>query len=145
VQILLDSDARLDALLTRAGLSQPHLAQGSVPPGYETDVECRRAGMFHGRLVVTMRAVADDQLERLARLARQTERPHLIPFHIGAPADIGIGDLARPDWGVPIPLEGRTPVFWRSSLTALAAIHSSRPALALAGKPGHRLVTDALA
>ena len=66
-----------------------------------------------------------------------------MPVHLGDPAQIGITDIDRPDYGdAPDIRPGDIPVFWACGVTPQAAIVAARPALAITHAPGHMLVTD---
>jgi uncharacterized protein YcsI (UPF0317 family) len=63
--------------------------------------------------------------------------------HIGAPGQIGIADLARPDYGDALPVEAdELPVFWACGVTPQAVIAAMKPAFAVTHAPGAMLVTD---
>jgi uncharacterized protein YcsI (UPF0317 family) len=65
--------------------------------------------------------------------------------HIGKPELIGIADLARPDYGDPVPIgEAEMPVFWACGVTPQAAIAVARPEFCMTHYPGAMLVTDRL-
>ena len=70
---------------------------------------------------------------------------HGAPVHLGDPGQIGIGDLARPDYGDPVTLHpGELPVFWACGVTPQVALAAARPPLAITHSPGCMLVTDLL-
>jgi uncharacterized protein YcsI (UPF0317 family) len=63
--------------------------------------------------------------------------------HVGSPEDLGIDDLAKPDFGEPVRFEpGDVPVFWACGVTPQAALMASRPPFAITHSPGHMFVTD---
>ena len=64
-------------------------------------------------------------------------------MHLGLPEQIGIRDLARPDFGDPVPVEAdELPVFWACGVTPQAALMAARPPLAITHSPGCMFVTD---
>lgn len=66
------------------------------------------------------------------------------PVHVGDPAELGIKDLSRPDFGDPVEGEaGDVPVFWACGVTPQAALMASRPPFAITHAPGYMLITDA--
>ena len=68
---------------------------------------------------------------------------HGAPVHIGDPAEIGIADLARPDFGDAVAiLADELPVFWACGVTPQEAIRDARLPLVITHKPGYMLVTD---
>lgn len=129
--------------LTRAGIPVRHQDAGRNVPMYRTDLETRAAGHFAGPLVVSMRPMpAADAIEAVLICAR-FPLAHGAPVHLGDPAQIGIADIMKPDYGdAPDIRDGDIPVFWACGVTPQAAIVTARPALAITHAPGHMLVTD---
>lgn len=59
------------------------------------------------------------------------------------PAEIGIKDVARPDYGDAVRIEaGEIPVFWACGVPPQAAIAKASPLFSITHAPGHMLVTD---
>ena len=72
-------------------------------------------------------------------------RVHGSPLHFGDPAQIGIADIAKPDWGDPVPIAaGEVPVFWACGVTPQSVIEHAKPSICITHKPGHMLITDML-
>jgi uncharacterized protein YcsI (UPF0317 family) len=70
---------------------------------------------------------------------------HGAPVHLGDPAQIGIRDLARPDYGDAVEvLPHEIPVFWACGVTPQAALQRARPSLCITHAPGSMLITDLL-
>lgn len=68
---------------------------------------------------------------------------HGAPVHIGDPAEIGIRDLATPDFGDAVRVGAdEVPVFWACGVTPQAVAIEARPSLAIFHAPGHMFVTD---
>jgi uncharacterized protein YcsI (UPF0317 family) len=68
---------------------------------------------------------------------------HGAPVHLGFPEAIGIRDLARPDYGDPVPVAAdELPVFWACGVTPLAALAAAALPFAITHAPGCMLVTD---
>ena len=58
---------------------------------------------------------------------------------------IGIKDLARPDYGDPVPVAAdEIPVFWACGVTPQAVIAAAKLPFAITHAPGLMLVTDLL-
>lgn len=133
-----------EAALQENGISVAHIDQGVNVPMYRTDIRCEPAGSMAGPLVVSMRPVPASQVADAVRITSRYPAVHGAPVHVGSPADLGIADLSRPDFGdaVQIPA-GHVPVFWACGVTPQAAVMESRPALAIGHAPGHMLITDA--
>jgi uncharacterized protein YcsI (UPF0317 family) len=68
---------------------------------------------------------------------------HGAPVHVGLPEALGITDLAKPDFGDRVPIEGdELPVFWACGVTPQAAVMASTVPFAISHAPGHMLITD---
>ncbi|MEN2743924.1 putative hydro-lyase [Sinomonas halotolerans] len=133
-----------EAALQEAGIRVAHIDQGVNVPMYRTSVRCEPAGAMAGPLVVSMRPIPASQVADAARVTSRYPAVHGAPVHVGNPAEIGIEDLGRPDFGDPVEVpEGCIPVFWACGVTPQAAVMESRPALAIGHAPGHMLITDA--
>ncbi len=62
---------------------------------------------------------------------------HGAPLHLGDPALIGIRDLARPDYGDPVPLAAdEIPLFWACGVTPQAVLAEVQPELYISHAPG---------
>jgi uncharacterized protein YcsI (UPF0317 family) len=108
-----------------------------------TDRQCESAGRFAGPLVVSMRPVPADLVATAAAVTARFPASHGAPVHAGDPAALGIADLARPDFGGPVPLQpGDVPVFWACGVTPQAALAAARVPLAITHAPGHMFITD---
>ena len=86
-----------------------------------------------------------EQAVEAARITAAFERVHGAPVHVGDPEQIGVADLARPDYGNAVTIRpGEIPVFWACGVTPQEAIMRAKPDLAITHEPGHMLVTDLL-
>lgn len=133
-----------EAALVAGGVSIAHQEQGVNVPMYRTSVRCAPAGDLTGPLVVSMRPVPAAQVPDAVRITSRYPAVHGAPVHVGAPHELGIADLSRPDFGDPVEIpEGHLPVFWACGVTPQAAVMESRPPLAIGHAPGHMLITDA--
>jgi len=62
---------------------------------------------------------------------------------LGFPEQIGINDLAKPDYGDAVPVHaGEFPVFWACGVTPQAVLAAAKPPLAITHSPGCMFVTD---
>jgi uncharacterized protein YcsI (UPF0317 family) len=94
-------------------------------------------------MVVSMRPLAAADAIRAIQITSRFPAVHGAPVHLGDPALIGIADLARPDYGEPVPVEpGELPVFWACGVTPQAAIAAAKPPFAITHAPGCMLATD---
>jgi uncharacterized protein YcsI (UPF0317 family) len=110
---------------------------------WRTSMQVRPAGRFSGPVVVSMRPIKRSQLELAQQVTGELPLAHGHPLHVGDPEQIGIRDLAHPDWGDPIaPLEDEVPVFWACGVTPQALIMAAQPEFAITHVPGHMFITD---
>jgi uncharacterized protein YcsI (UPF0317 family) len=108
-----------------------------------TGDQCRPAGIFGGPLVVSMRPIPADLVPVAVSVTARYPAVHGAPVHVGSPADLGIGDLSKPDFGDPVDCrDGDVPVFWACGVTPQVALASARPPFAITHAPGHMLITD---
>jgi uncharacterized protein YcsI (UPF0317 family) len=90
-----------------------------------------------------MRPLRPADAIRAVQITARLPAVHGAPVHIGFPDQIGIKDIAQPDYGEPVPVEeGELPVFWACGVTPQAAIMAARPPFAITHAPGFMLVTD---
>jgi uncharacterized protein YcsI (UPF0317 family) len=130
-----------DSALTQAGMPWRYPARNVAM--YVTDRECRAAGRVHGPLVVSMRPVPASMVDIASRITALMPASHGAPVHIGDPADLGIEDLAKPDYGDPADFDPEdVPMFWACGVTLQAAMVASRPPFAITHAPGHMFITD---
>lgn len=144
VAFLIGCSFTFESALQDNGISLAHIDQGRNVPMYRTSIATTPAGVFSGPMVVSMRPVPANQVADAVRITSRYPSVHGAPVHVGDPAQLGIADLSRPDFGdaVDIPV-GHTPVFWACGVTPQAAVMNSRPRLAITHQPGKMLVTDA--
>jgi uncharacterized protein YcsI (UPF0317 family) len=143
VGFLLGCSFTFEAALRRAGVPLRHVEMGCNVSMYRTNRMCEAAGPFNGPLVVSMRPIPERIIERAVRVTEQFPRAHGGPVHVGDPNEFGIVDLARPDYGDPVPINpGETPVFWACGVTPQAAAEAARIELMIAHAPGHMFITD---
>jgi uncharacterized protein YcsI (UPF0317 family) len=143
VGFLLGCSFSFEHALMQAGLPVRHIQEKCTVPMYRTNISCRRAGVFAGPMVVSMRPMTPAQAIRAVQVCSRFPRAHGTPVHIGDPSAIGIEDLGRPDFGDPVPIwPGEVPVFWACGVTPQAVAMATRPPLLITHKPGHMFLTD---
>jgi uncharacterized protein YcsI (UPF0317 family) len=139
VAFLIGCSFSFEEALVEAGIP----LRGTNLPMYRTKFPCTPAGRFQGRLVVSMRPIAREQVPLAVQVTARFEKVHGAPVHVGAPEALGIGDLSRPDYGDPVEIrEGEVPVFWACGVTPQAAALSSGVPFFLSHAPGHMFATD---
>ncbi|WOB08949.1 putative hydro-lyase [Piscinibacter gummiphilus] len=112
---------------------------------YRTTIATEPAGPFSGPMVVSMRPMSAADAIRAVQITSRLPTVHGAPVHIGDPAQIGIADLSKPDYGDAVEVRaGELPVFWACGVTPQAALVQARVPLAITHAPGAMLVTDLL-
>ena len=143
VYFLIGCSFSFEGELLSAGVPVRHIEEGKNVPMYLTNIDCEEAGIFHGKLVVSMRPMPADQVIRAISITASMPRVHGAPIHIGDPAKIGIRDLSKPDFGEAVTIRpGEIPVFWCCGVTPQSVVMSARPPIAISHAPGHMFLTD---
>jgi uncharacterized protein YcsI (UPF0317 family) len=143
VAFLIGCSFTFDHALAQAGLPARHYAQDRNVPMYRTRVALAAAGRLSGVLVVSMRPYRANDIERVRDVTRPYRLAHGEPLAWGDPAQLGIDDLAHPDYGdAPVMEAGDVPVFWGCGVTPQSVIVASKLPFAITHEPGHMFVTD---
>jgi uncharacterized protein YcsI (UPF0317 family) len=125
------------------GLEVRNVTRGCNVPMYDTNLPCVPAGPFAGGMVVSMRPFMAADAIRAIQVCTRFPAVHGAPIHLGDPGQIGISDLAQPDYGDPVDLlPGEIPLFWACGVTPQVALAAARLPLAITHSPGCMLVTD---
>ncbi|MEL7462878.1 MAG: putative hydro-lyase [Pseudomonadota bacterium] len=128
--------------LVEAGVPMAHIEADATVPMFRTNIETTNAGPFGGGMVVSMRHVAEDQVDLARETTARFPWAHGAPVHVGDPAEIGIADVMRPDWGDPPVHQNGVPMFWACGVTPQNALTAARPPLCITHTPGRMLVCD---
>ena len=132
-----------DHILVSAGVPVRHVSRRSNVAMWRTTIPTTPVGPFHGPLVVSMRPMKQQDLERAVRITEVLPTVHGAPIHWGNAVILGIADLSKPDYGDPMQLEpDELPVFWACGVTAQVAVQHARIPFAITHSPGCMLVTD---
>ena len=129
--------------LVEAGVPLRHWETGEDVPTFLSSIECRPAGRFKGRMVVSMRPLKPADAIRAVQITTRLPKVHGAPVHIGIPEAIGIDDI-HTSWqcGPSDVREGELPVFWACGITPQVAVAEAKPPICITHKPAHMLVTD---
>lgn len=120
-----------------------HIELGVRVPMYRTNIACAPAEPFAGPMVVSMRPLKPAHAIRAVQITSRFPAVHGAPVHLGLPQSIGIADIARPDYGDPVPVYAdEIPVFWACGVTPQAVIAAAKLPFAITHAPGLMLVTD---
>ncbi|MCL6518010.1 putative hydro-lyase [Alicyclobacillus sp.] len=143
VAFLLGCSFTFERALMDNGVPVRHIEENCNVPMYKTNIPCTPAGRFSGPMVVSMRPIPQGQVVRAVQVTSRFPAVHGAPVHIGDPEAIGIRDLAKPDFGDPVPVRpGEVPVFWACGVTPQAVAMHVKPALMITHAPGHMFITD---
>jgi uncharacterized protein YcsI (UPF0317 family) len=145
VSFVIGCSFSFEQALLEAGLPVRHIEQERNVPMYRTSIATAQAGPFKGPMVVSMRPMRAAAAIRAIQVTSRFPDVHGAPVHLGDPAQIGIQDIAKPDYGDAVDiLPGELPVFWACGVTPQAAIANARPEFCITHSPGAMLITDLL-
>ena len=131
--------------LLQAGLPLRHIQQNRNVAMYRSNIATEAAGVFHGPMVVSMRPFTAADAIRAVQITSRFPNVHGAPVQLGDPAQIGISELGKPDYGDAVDvLPHELPVFWACGVTPQAAIAQARPEFCITHAPGAMLITDLL-
>lgn len=143
VSFLIGCSFSFEAELLEAGVPVRQIEEHLNVPMYKTNIDCVPAGIFSGKMVVSMRPLPQDQIVRAALITGAMPRVHGAPIHIGSPESIGIKDINHPDFGDMVTIKpGEVPVFWPCGVTPQSVIMNVKPSIAITHSPGHMFITD---
>ncbi|MDR1906017.1 MAG: putative hydro-lyase [Clostridiales bacterium] len=143
VSFLIGCSFSFESALLEAGITVRHIEEGKNVPMYTTDIDCVPAGVFSGKMVVSMRPLPRDQIVKAVTVTASMPRVHGAPIHIGNPSAIGVKDINKPEFGDGVTIkEGETPVFWCCGVTPQSVMMNSKPDFVITHAPGHMFITD---
>ena len=143
VSFALGCSFSFEEALLADGLEVRNVTEGVNVPMYRTSIDCKPAGPYAGKMVVSMRPFKAADAIRAIQICTRFPAVHGAPVHLGDPGQIGIGNLAQPDYGDPVSIaKGEVPLFWACGVTPQVALEAARPPFAITHSPGCMLVTD---
>ncbi|WP_299467160.1 putative hydro-lyase [uncultured Gimesia sp.] len=143
VSFLIGCSFTFESALIDSGLSVRHIDLGVNVPMYRTTIPCEPAGIFSGPLVVSMRPFKPADAIRAVQITGRFPAVHGAPIHLGFPEQLGITNLAQPDFGDAVPVEpGELPVFWACGVTPQAVLMQAKLEFAITHSPGCMFVSD---
>jgi uncharacterized protein YcsI (UPF0317 family) len=143
VAFVLGCSFSFEEALLAEGLPIRHIERKVRVPMYRTNIACTPAGPFAGPMVVSMRPFRPADAIRAVQITSRFPSVHGAPVHLGHPHLIGIADIAKPDYGDPVPVAAdEIPVFWACGVTPQAVIAAAKLPFAITHAPGMMLVTD---
>lgn len=143
VAFLLGCSFSFEEALVAGGLSIRHIDQGRNVSMYKTSIATAPAGRFAGPMVVSMRPFTPADAIRAIQITTRFPAVHGAPVHFGDPAQIGIRDISKPDYGDAVEIrEGEVPVFWACGVTPQAVVEAAKLPFCITHAPGCMLITD---
>ncbi len=145
VSFVIGCSFSFEQALQEAGIGLRHIEQGRNVSMYRSSIPTRPAGPFHGPMVLSMRPMTPADAIRAIQVTARLPNVHGAPVHFGDPAQVGIADVGRPDFGDAVDIRpGEVPVFWACGVTPQAIVMESRPDFCITHAPGAMLVTELL-
>lgn len=143
VSFLIGCSFTFESELLKEKIPLKHIAANKNVAMYITNIATKPAGPFRGPVVVSMRPLKNELVQKAIEITTRFPDMHGAPLHVGNPSAIGIHDISRPDFGDYVEIEeGETPVFWACGVTPQSiAIYSKLPSV-ITHAPGHMFVTD---
>lgn len=143
VSFLIGCSFSFESEMLEAGIEVRHITENCNVPMYITNIDCEPAGIFNGKMVVSMRPIPYHQIVKAVTVTETMPRVHGTPIHIGDPSVIGIRDIAHPDFGDAVTIQdGEVPVFWPCGVTPQSVVMNVKPEFCITHAPGHMLITD---
>jgi uncharacterized protein YcsI (UPF0317 family) len=143
VSFLIGCSFSFESELLRAGIEIRHIEEECNVPMYITNIECEPAGIFNGKMVVSMRPIPYNQIVKTVTITETLPKVHGTPIHIGDPEVIGISNINCPDFGDCVTIKkGEVPVFWPCGVTPQSVIMNVKPRFVITHSPGHMFITD---
>ncbi len=143
VSFLIGCSFSFESELLLADVPVRQIEQNCNVPMYNTNIDCSPAGIFRGKMVVSMRPIPHDLVVKAALITASMPRVHGAPVHIGSPEVIGISDIGHPDYGDAVEIRnGEVPVFWPCGVTPQAVVMESKPDFCITHSPGHMFISD---
>lgn len=143
VAFIIGCSFSFEEAMSQEGIRLRHIDENKTVPMYRTSIETVAAGPFGGPMVVSMRPLTVRDAIRACEITARFPQAHGAPIHFGDPAEIGIADIHRPDYGDAVTIhDNEIPVFWACGVTPQAALRQAKPALCITHAPGRMLITD---
>ena len=145
VTFVLGCSYSFEEALMAEGIPLRHVERKVRVPMYRTNIACNPSGPFVGPMTVSMRPLKPADAIRAVQITSRFPAVHGAPVHLGHPHLIGIADIAKPDYGDPVPIApDEIPVFWACGVTPQSVIAAAKLPFAITHAPGMMLVTDLL-
>ncbi|SHJ20514.1 Uncharacterized protein YcsI, UPF0317 family [Dethiosulfatibacter aminovorans DSM 17477] len=142
VSFIIGCSFTFESELVKEGIRIPHIEKKANVAMYDTNIRLEDSGVFSGNMVVSMRPIKARDVSRAVMITSSFAKVHGAPVHVGNPADIGIDDITKPDYGDFVGIEeDEVPVFWACGVTPQNALRQSKIPFAITHGPGYMFVT----
>lgn len=143
VTFLLGCSFTFEFSLMNAGIPLRHVEQEKNVAMYRTNLPLNTTEHFLGNMVVSMRWIKRDQLDKVVEVTSRYPNFHGAPVYIGDADKIGIRDINHPDYGEAVGKEDdEVSVFWGCGVTPQNCILNNRLPMVITHKPGSMLISD---
>lgn len=143
VGFLIGCSFTFEHALLNNDISIRHIEEECNVPMYKTNISCIEAGIFHGKMVASMRPIPQKDVVRAAQVTSRFPAVHGGPIHIGDPEAIGVSNIQQPDFGDAVTIrEGEVPVFWACGVTPQSIAMETKPSIMITHAPGYMFITD---
>lgn len=137
-----------DHFLVAAKVPLRHMIKKQDPSVYLCGIPLIPQGPFSGNMIVTMRAIPREFVQKVAEVCVPLDFAHGAPIHIGAPALIGIEEFHNPPIGnKPMYDEHDVFVFWGCGISGSEVMAAAKPRVAVSLSmrcSGSLFITDCL-
>ena len=113
-----------EAMIT-AGIPLQNVTENRNVSMFTTNIQCVPVGPFANPMVVSMRPIPKDMVERALIITAAYDAVHGAPIHIGDPSVIGIEDIYATEFGEPSEIGDLIPMFWACGVTSSLAVRSA--------------------
>ncbi|XP_078349540.1 uncharacterized protein LOC144634462 isoform X1 [Oculina patagonica] len=127
--------------LTNAGIQLQNVVENRNVSMFLTNIQCVPVGPFASPMVVSMRPIPRDLVEKAVIITAAYDAVHGAPIHIGDPSVIGI-DENHVDFGDPSDVGDLIPMFWACGVTSSVAVRTAKPPLSFSHSPGSMFICD---
>ena len=111
--------------LTDAGIQLENVVKNRNVSMFITNIPLIPVGPFTTPMVVSMRPIPKDLVEKTVIITAAYDAVHGAPIHIGDPLVIGIEDIFATSFGDPSDIGDLIPVFWACGVTSSLAVRSA--------------------
>lgn len=143
VSFILGCSFTFENALIKSGVEMRHVQENKRVPMYTTNIKCTSANDLDTNMVVSMRPIPIGKLVKTIQITARYPSMHGTPVHIGAPEQIGISDITKPDFGDHVNIcSNEVPVFWACGGTVFNLIEKLDCNIAITHAPSHMYILD---